>query len=228
MFLYRKTLTIPSKFVLYGERHSGTKFFEQVIRSTYGLPLNNNYGQKHFFGFANHKEISVDEKTIFFCIIRNPYHWIAAMSSMPHHIPHHLLPLYDHLFDEWYSVPQYWKIWDHKPVTIVNNEIMEDRHLSLNRRYSSILELRNVKNHYLLNILPIYAHNIVILTYEELMLNYNAILDMIGKSFLLSVNHTNSMKVVPSNNRFLSQNLIDQVNPYLDWKTENVLGYAKR
>jgi len=96
MFLYRKTLTIPSKFVLYGERHSGTKFFEQVIRSTYGLPLNNNYGQKHFFGFANHKEISVDEKTIFFCIIRNPYHWIAAMSSMPHHIPHHLLPLYDH------------------------------------------------------------------------------------------------------------------------------------
>jgi len=59
------------------------------------------------------------------------------------------------------------------------------------------------------------------------MLNYNAILDMIGKSFLLSVNHTNSMKVVPSNNRFLSQNLIDQINPYLDWKTENLLGYAK-
>lgn len=226
MFLYRKTLTIPSRYVLYGERHSGTKFFDQVIKSAYGLHINNDYGQKHFFGFANHKEISVDEKTIFFCIIRNPYNWIAAMNSLPHHVPHSLLPLYDHLLDEWYSIPQYWTIWDSKPVTIINNEIMQDRHLSLDRRYKNILELRNVKNNYLLNILPIYANNIVILTYEELMLNYLSILDIISKSFLLNMNSINKIKFVPSN-RFLPEHLIEQINPYLDWQTENLLGYAK-
>jgi hypothetical protein len=227
MFLYRKTLTIPSRFVLYGERHSGTKFFEHIIRSTYGLTVNHEYGQKHFFGFANHKQISVDEKTIFFCIVRNPYHWIAAMNSLPHHVSHSLLPLYDHLFDEWHSISQYWTVWDHKPVTIINNEIMEDRHLSLNRRYKNILELRNVKNNYLLNILPIYAHNLVIISYEELMANHNTILNNIGKSFLLSVNNIDKIKIVPSNNRFLPEDLIQQINPYLDWQTENLLGYTK-
>jgi hypothetical protein len=227
MFLYRKTLTIPSQFVLYGERHSGTKFFEKIITSVFPLKKNDNYGQKHFFGFANHKAISSDEKTIFFCIIRNPYQWIAAMNSLPHHVPGSLLPLYEHLFDEWHSVSQYWKVWDHKPVTIINNEIMEDRHLSLGRRYNNILELRNIKNNYLVNILPIYGHNVVILTYEELINNYSSIIEIISKSFLLSNYNTENIKIVPSTNRYLPQNLIDQINPYLDWSIENLFGYSK-
>jgi len=226
MFLYRKTLNIPSNFILYGERHSGTKFFANVIQSVFGLKNNHNYGQKHFFGFANHKQISMDEKSIFFCIIRNPYHWIAAMNDLPHHVPHSLLPLYDHLFDEWYSIDQYWKLWDKKPVTLVNNEIMEDRHLILNRRYQNILELRNTKNNYLLNILPIYAQNVVIITYEELTANYDAVMGMIAKSFLLPF-YARKVQITPSNNRHIPDDLIQQINPFLNWPIENMLGYTK-
>ena len=226
MFLYRKTLQIPSKYVLYGERHSGTKFFDSVIQSVFRLGKNHEYGHKHFFGFADHRRISVDQKSIFFCIIRNPYSWISAMNSLPHHVPSTLLPLYDHLLDEWYSVSEYWKPWNSKPVTIVNKEIIEDRHLSLNRRYNNILELRNIKNQYLIKILPIYAQNIVIITYEELMNNYDNILDIVSKSFVLT-KYSSDIKIVPPIDRSLPEHLIKQINAHMDWPTENSLGYTK-
>lgn len=226
MFLYRKTLKIPSHYTLYGERHSGTKFFDNIIKTVFHLKKNNHYGHKHFFGFANHRQISIDDQSIFFCIIRNPYDWLAAMNSLPHHAPNHLCPLIDHIFEEWYSISQYWKPWETKPVNIVNNEIMEDRHLSIDRRYKNILELRNTKNNYLLKILPLYTQNIVILTYEELINNYIATINIISKSFLIPI-YNNNITIVPSKKRFLPDNIIKQINPHLDWSTETMLGYTK-
>ena len=138
-------------YTIFGERHSGTKYLEKNIHKVYGIKYNTNYGHKHFFGFYNHNRIVKDNNTLFIGIIRDPYDWIGAMNNEPHHVPMHLKPLFSNLDKEFYSIDEYYKPNAVRPYTSgYKTEILEDRNIfDINKKYSSILELRNTKNQYL-------------------------------------------------------------------------------
>ena len=73
------------KFVILGERCSGTNFLEEAITQNFDITYTSEYGNKHFFCWNKYE--SANEDTIFIGIIRNPIYWLNSFSKELHHIP---------------------------------------------------------------------------------------------------------------------------------------------
>lgn len=203
------------KFVLFGERHSGTKFLEQSL-SCFGLESTQFFGHKHFFGFVDPSYILAEMHTMFVCIVRNPYQWILAMYELPHHVPHSKRSSLDNLtHGEWYSI------------NANKSEIMQDRNFTTNKpydRYKNIFEMRTTKCRYMLETVPLFAKNYLFLTYETFTLNHKNIMNIIKRTFNL-----NQLKTFPESHhptiRNIPENFRLKTNPQINWDIENQMGY---
>jgi len=232
LYLYRRNPCEIKQYVLYGERHSGTKFLSNIFNKIFDLPLSSEYGHKHFFGFIPEDAISDAKTTLFVGIIRNPYDWIAAMNSLPHHTPSHLIPIYDHLLDEWYSIGQYYRVFDKKTYSVdkKTKEIIEDKNFETKQRYYNIFEMRNKKMHYLINTIPLLAYNYILISYESLISNIELYINTVATSYKLQINNKSIRYsyINPAPQRILLPETEKIITNNLNWKIENQMGYVAR
>ena len=203
------------KFVIYGERHSGTNFLEQCFKQTFDLDRTEYYGNKHFFGWAKPETISFRGKhTLFIGIVRNPYDWIMAMNRLPHHVPKQNIGLPQMLLNEWYSV-------------LGGNEILTDRNYTSKNRYKNIFELRKTKLLFLVEIMPVIASNYILLSYEEFIHNHYFILNLIGHRYNL---HKANKTAPPGQikKRLVPDDIKKIIDDNIDWNVEKLVGYEPR
>jgi len=158
-------MSLP-KVTIYGERCSGTSYLKELFDINFNVELTWQYGWKHFFGFNN---LENSDDTLFIGIIRNLPDWVNSLYREKHHLPPHLTANeYTFLNDEFYSIDN-------------NNEIIFDRNIETNKRYKNIFELRHVKNKFLVETMPTLVKNYVLITYDELLNDFNNCMNKIKK-----------------------------------------------
>jgi hypothetical protein len=230
------------KFVILGERCSGTNFLEEAITQNFDITYTSEYGNKHFFCNSNYTGASED--TIFIGIIRNPIYWLNSFSKELYHIPSINKNLRNFLFNEFYSVFDEEK--NTKPIMDFNNflknntEIINPQDLNyLNgNKYKNIFEMRKLKNHFLMNIMPRKVKKYILINYESLLYNYDATLNIIQNQFELVKKHDTYVKIKnykkSETYNFQQQRMITFKNELiqviwnnLDANQESVLGYFK-
>jgi len=214
--LYRNHNTEIKNFTIYGERHSGTNFLEQSIKNKFNLDVVWDFGWKHFFGLIKPERIQQAQSTLFFCIVRNPYDWIMAMHHLPHHIhPHRSYNIINFLTSEWCSIRH------------DQTEMLEDRNFNTNLvRYENIFELRKVKCLYLIETMPRLASNCVVLSYDDLVLSHQRILDTTGYKFGL-VNTSKPPLPHELRKYYVEDKVKDIIDSHIDWNVESMMGFSK-
>ena len=216
-------MTNITKFVIFGERCSGTNFLENVITTNFNLALDNkSYSHKHFFCFNNFDKPNDD--TLFIGIIRNPIYWINSLSKELHHIPYENRTINNFLNNPFYSVEDNNKI------------ILQDLNYATKNIYTNIFELRKMKNFYLLNIMKNKVKNYILINYESLLYNYNHTLDFIKNRFKLTpiypiyqkikkYKKSENDKFFKQRNILLTPNIVSMIWNNLHIQQENRLGY---
>ena len=158
-----------NKFVILGERCSGTNFLEESISQNFNISYTTEYGNKHFFCYNNYTN---DDNTIFIGIIRNPIYWLNSFSKELYHIPNINKPLTNFLFNEFYSVLEVQNVKKNMLDfnSFQNSEIINPKDLNyLNgKKYKNIFEMRKLKNYFLMNIIPYKVKNYILINYENL------------------------------------------------------------
>lgn len=213
-----------TKFVVYGERCSGTNYLENTISENFNLKLSNDYGHKHFFCFES---LQNSDDTLFIGIIRNPIYWINSFSRELWHVPQENKALDNFLTKPFYS------IYENS-----NDIILKDLNYINNKPYSNIFELRKIKNFFLINVMPKRVKNYILITYESLLYNYDYTLNFIKNIFNLTSTFTEYVKIKKykkSNTYFfvkqreilLPPNVIEYIWSKLHSPQENILGYYK-
>lgn len=214
--LYRSKYEYIKEFVIYGERHSGTKFLEQSIQSLFQIPKTGFFGHKHWMGFAKPERIWYERHTLFLGIVRDPYDWLLALYDLPHHIPRHNRNNFKRfLLNEHYSVDQN------------EQEILQDRNFAHSHkpRYKNIFELRSNKLVYLNEIMPDLASNYVFMTYENLIANYYHIMNIISCRFDLK-KKGKVLQPNPIKHRgFRKEEDKKIITDNIDWDAERKVGY---
>jgi len=171
--------TIIKKYTIYGERCSGTNYLEQLMAANFDISFTSEYGHKHFFGHKQLDKLDTSD-TLFICIVRHPITWLNSFFREQHHIPNRPISLDQFLFNTWYSVDD------------ENHIISEDMRISIlpdessTTPYKNIFEMRFYKHYYLLNILPRQVKHYILIQYENLRDNTNAVLNTISTRFNLT------------------------------------------
>ena len=155
---------------IYGERCSGTNYLEELINENFDVTIKWDYGWKHFFGF---NDLTNSKDTLFIGIIRNPYTWINSFYRTQYHLPKHFKNINSFINDEFYSI--------HKN----NKEIMEDRNIYTKERYKNIFEMRYTKIKFLTEDMPKLVDNYILITYENLIEDFNNTLNKIKNKGLI-------------------------------------------
>ena len=230
------------QFVILGERCSGTNFLEEALTQNFDITYTSEYGSKHFF--CNNNYTTASEETVFIGIVRNPIYWLNSFSKELHHIPSINKPLRNFLFNEFYSV--FDEQQNKKPMldfNIFSNNFSEpinpkDLNYLNGNKYKNIFEMRKLKNHYLMNIMPRKVKNYILINYESLLYNYDATLNTLQSKFdLVKKNETYAkIKNYKKSDKynFKQQRLITFKNELihiiwenLDTIQESALGYLK-
>lgn len=235
------------KFIIYGERCSGTNFLENAILENFNIEISWEQGSKHFFCFNNYDKRNFDD-TLYIGIIRNPIYWINSFSKELHHVPEiNRKNLHNFLFNEFYSVNDEIEVLPKLQTVLFNNKpqkayrysiMLEDLNYITNKKYKNIFELRKLKNEYLMNIMPTKVKNYVLINYEDLLNNYEGTLEFIKNKFNLLQKYDNFKKIQKYKKsdtyNFIKQRQITLTPGTVDiiWKNLNVdqeskLGYNK-
>jgi hypothetical protein len=231
------------KFVILGERCSGTNFLEEAINQNFDITYTSEYGSKHFF--CNNNYTSANEETIFIGVVRNPIYWLNSFSKELYHIPSVNKPLRNFLFKEFYSVFDEqqnkksmldFNIFSNNNTTEIVNP--KDLNYLTGNKYKNIFEMRKLKNHYLMNIMPRKVKNYILINYESLLYNYDITLNNIQSKFELIKKNETYVKIKNYKKSYtynfkqqrmitFKNELIDVIWNNLDTTQENVLGYFK-
>ena len=230
------------KFVILGERCSGTNFLEAALTQNFDITYTSEYGSKHFF--CNNNYTTASDDTVFIGIVRNPIYWLNSFSKELYHIPSVNKSLRNFLFNEFYSV--FDEQQNKKPMmdfNIFSNNVSEpinpkDLNYLNGNKYKNIFEMRKLKNHYLMNIMPCKVKNYILINYESLLYNYDATLNNLQTKFDLVKKNDTYVKIKnykkSDTYNFKQQRLITFKNELiqiiwenLDTTQESVLGYLK-
>jgi hypothetical protein len=213
--------TMINQYVIYGERHSGTKFLDKLINKNFAINKTTQFGHKHFFRpeCILASEPSLISETIFLCIVRNPYDWLMSFHNERHHCGiSNAKDIYRFLSKEWSSREPF-----------LGPEILEDRHLYSDRRYKHIFELRSVKLNFLRYILPIYIENYVFVRYEDFIdaTFVSLFIRNIQNRFHLIKNkeHIEKLDLRKKYYHKIDIDLLKYINQKIDWKIEKNIGY---
>lgn len=217
--IYRDSHFIE-KFSIYGERHTGTKFLEESIQSTFNIDITSFFGFKHWMGFTKPEIITYKNRgVLFFGTIRHPYDWLNSFFKLPHHVPKHNRNTFENfLLNEWYSIDQN------------KQEILKDRNLLTAPdyiRYKNIFELRKVKLEYLTFAMPEIAKNYVLTTYEFMTNYHHQFINLISNRFSLLKIGTPATPIIRPK-IVLDQNIKHIIDSNIDWSLESIFGYVPR
>ena len=165
------------KATIYGERCSGTTYLEELIDLNFDIEFTWDYGWKHFFGF---QDLTNTDDVLFIGIVRNLEDWINSLYREKHQLPYTLTKNVDtFLTDTFYSVND------------EGIEIMQDRNIKTNQRYTNIFESRLVKNQFLIEQMPKLVKNYCLITYDDLINNFTGTMN---KLQLCGVNIKNNIE----------------------------------
>jgi hypothetical protein len=193
-----------TNFTILGERCSGTNFLEKSITNNFPIQYTEKYGNKHFFCYHNFNN---SDNTLFIGIIRNPIYWINSFSRELYHVPEiNRKSLHNFLFNEFYSVEDE---VDTKKQILDNNIFKsndryytykyklntKDLNYTNGKKYKNIFELRKIKNNFLINEMPNKVKNYILINYEDLLFNFNEVLQNIKEKFNFSQKHLQFKKV---------------------------------
>ena len=208
-------------FTIYGERNSGTKLLETIIRECFDLELTWRFGYKHFFGHQKHK-IKQENRTLFLGIVRNPYNWINSMIKRPYHVPEtNRKNIKNFLFNEWYSVYD-----EQKHGNNLGKEIYEDRYWINNTRHCNIFQMRQRKLLFLKKDMPNIAKNYYLVRYEDLCKNPNSTLSNINNIFRIQKSgHLCTQIEKKSVN--IEKRLKQIITKYISWTEEYMFNYRE-
>jgi hypothetical protein len=232
----QKNSHVLKNFTIFGERHSGTNFLERLITSkdswggvstnkAFDVPITWEYGSKHFFGFHDDLLInSNSNNTLFLGIVRNPYDWLMAMYKMPHHIRDHRGPKWSERFD---SIEDFLTNNDlvarYTDPALYNNINLDINPYTFNG-YKNIFELRQVKLHYLLYMMPLLVENYTLIKYEELSNNSIKFIQDISSYYNIPIYH--HIDNVHNLSRYtIDSHIKEFINNSIDWSLENMCGY---
>lgn len=167
------------KFVIYGERCSGTNYLECLIKQNFNVTISFLYGHKHFFGFEDKEKLKNAHDTLFICITRDICKWINSFFRELHHHPlkyNKTLTkeerLDNFLNEKWFSVNDYFHNYKTWTSELKINDKCVDRNIYTNKKYDNIFELRHIKHKYLLKELPKLVPNYIFIRYEDLINNF--------------------------------------------------------
>jgi nicotinamide riboside kinase len=235
------------KFIIYGERCSGTNFLENAILENFNIEISWEQGSKHFFCFNNYDKRNFDD-TLYIGIVRNPIYWINSFSKELHHVPEiNRKNLHNFLFNKFYSVNDEIEIIPKLQTVLFNNKpqkvyrystMLEDLNYVTNKKYKNIFELRKLKNEYLMNIMPTKVKNYILINYENLLNNYEETLEFIKNKFNLTQKYHNFKKIqkykksdtynfIKQRQITLTPTTVDIIWQNLDIDQESKLGYNK-
>ena len=157
-----------NEYKIYGERCTGTHYLKELMQTNFNITEANNLGSKHFFGV---NPLTNTDNILFICIVRNPIDWLNSLYKRKHHVPPHLtksIPKF--LNSEWYSIN------DAANHPLKGTEIMSDRHIYRNNRYTNIFEMRHVKHQYLIDDLPNILKHYLLIKYEDLINDFDNVM----------------------------------------------------
>jgi hypothetical protein len=150
------------KVTIYGERCSGTNYLEELLLLNFDIEIVWSYGFKHFFGF---NDLTNSNDVLFIGIVRSLTDWVNSLYRDKHHLPPELIESADtFLNNTFYSI------------NLNNNEIMTDRNIETKERYKNIFELRHVKNKFLVETMPTLVKNYCLITYDNLIENFENVM----------------------------------------------------
>lgn len=235
------------KFAILGERCSGTNFLEETISKNFNINYTAEYGNKHFFCYNDYSNKAQTSNTLFIGIIRNPVYWLNSFSKELFHVPEiNRKSLNSFLFNEFYSVEDEatatQKVFDNN--FFIKNDRFYTRKYNTNKKdlnylngkkYKNIFELRDVKNEFLISVMPNKVNNYILINYEDLLFNFENIMKIIKEKFDLSQKTMGFEKVhnyKKANYNFIKQRditftpkIVNLIWNNLNVKQENSLGY---
>ncbi len=154
-----------TRFTIFGERCSGTNYIEELMLANFHINVVWEYGWKHMWSLPDCRNNN-SNKTLFIGVIRNELDWLNSFNRTPHHIPPICRKnLSSFLFDPILSTTK-----DGVVLETANNNIFE-------------LRARKIK--FLKETMPSIVDNYILLQYEEISKNYEAILSNLQTKFNL-------------------------------------------
>jgi hypothetical protein len=214
IYSHHTPLTFPiENYTIFGERHSGTNWLERLINIRLNLSIINNFGDntsKHFIRYIDWKLLSNSHKTLFICITRNIYDWIHGFYKLPHHVSGNICDSMENfLTKEW------------------KNEERDYDFISL-KPYNNIFEMRKSKLYYYYNYLPILVDNLLIIRYEDLLVNPENIIDFISNNFnCIKTTRKYVPMILPKQKKLykVKDHIRQIINSSADWEAENLFQY---
>ncbi len=224
-------MTDITKYCILGERCTGTNYLQKLMDTNFNLKEETHkYGWKHFFGHRDYKD---SDDVLFIGIVRDPFQWLGSLNKKKHHLaPHLRRNMRSLITNEFFSIYD-----EHGHGMKFGKEILEDRNIFTGKRYKNIVELRNTKNKFLLDIINKNVKNYILLRYEDLSSNTFEQLEKIKNQFNLSqknpeliniVKHTKKKGTKWSQSRDIYKPLPHNFNfviQHIDIDLEQKLGY---
>jgi len=159
---------VVNQVVIYGERCSGTNYLEKLLlENFYNFKIiKHKYGWKHFPKYSDLNNYNTKD-ILFIGIIRNLPDWVNSLYRNKYHLPKELTKdVNSYLNNQVYS------LYENS-----TKEIMEDRNIETGNRYKNIFELRHIKNKYLVDIMPTLVKNYCLITYDNLITNFEDVMN---------------------------------------------------
>jgi len=215
-------------YTILGERNTGTHFLEYAIKFNFDLKYEK--GTKHFFGHSDEADFPPETKdhTIYFCMVRDPIEWVDSLFKRLHHIPpENKVSIDAFIKNEWYSI--------YEEGERNNQEIMEDRNMITEERYSNIFEMRKGKHDFFLSNIQEKTKHFYLIQYEDLRNNYETVLNDIATKFKLTRKSDTWIPVPKIKGTFtalyvkkpilLSEESQEYIKKHVDLEQEHRFGY---
>ena len=213
-------------FSVYAERCTGSTYLQRLMLHNFHIQLKEVGGWKH--GIGSHTFMGTDQENsaLFIGLVRDPVAWINSFSKDLPHVPKENRPLDKFLHNEFYSVIHPEK--DLRPIEA-------DRNYQTGARFKDIFELRKVKQHYLLEVMPKVVKHYELLRYEDLLADYEKILSLYETKYGLKRKRANFENIAYWKHRVdipykkkpitLPNEIIKEIWAKVDLEQEERLGY---
>ena len=200
-------------FTIYGERHSGTNWLEQLISQSFDIPITWNYDHKHFFGCCKWDILNNANNTLFIGIVRNIYSWIGAMHKVPYHLEQKdILNI---------------KPWRSTQYISAYNSFC-DSHWYTKEKYIDIFDMRFHKLEFLYLYMPYLVNNYIFIRYEDLIEYTTNIMNIISYLYRLKIKQTKYRSDKSKINIYkLSDIYMNTIQNNTKWTMENMIGYQQ-
>ena len=201
------------RFTILGERHSGTNWIERIVLSRLELELTWEFGSKHFIKNTNWTTLNKGHDVLFICITRNIYDWIHGFYKLPHHVGSNIkCDKYKFMLSQWDSG-------------------QEDYNFINNKPYENIFHMRKSKLEFYIDFLPNIIYNMIIIRYEDLLINPENIVSFISDKF--GIPKTNKEYGRMTSPRYkqpykIKSDIFDIISNNTDWITECRFNYFPR